>query len=347
MRHGTTNRLIRLAAAVLIVAATLPVVAEVLRCATCGRRVSGRYLTASGKAYCSEVCFEKTLPQCPVCGRRVKGKHPVSEGVHYCSDACYERTLPRCEICGLPVRRGATVDGHVYCAEHADLPRCSNCGLPSAHTIPLEDERRLCRVCMKAAVFDLKVGERLYREAEDLVFNATRLRSPTRPVLRLAWLTEIRERLSYETDSRMVQRGLYSRTVTTTRKTNIFGRVVEEVREIDETVYLLHGMAPRTMLITAAHELTHDLIAEEFPEVREDAPLWVEEGICQYVAAMVCRQRGFTDILEEIESCPDPVYGDGYRYIKRRAGAYNWSALVHWVRTNDLSRLPRSAPVVR
>ena len=328
----------------LVVLTAATAFAETLRCSICRRVIKGEYLKANGQVFCSKACFEKTLPKCPVCGRSIKGKHPVAGGVHYCSDRCYESTLPQCEICGRHIRRGVEINGHTYCEQHAKLPRCSHCGLPSPNAFQLEDGRHMCRTCIDEVVFEHDVAERLYRQAQKEVLTATRLRSPTLPELKLAWMTEIRERLSYDTDNSMVQRGLYRRTVTTTQKTNLFGRVLDEKKDVDETVYLLYGMPPEEVMITAAHELTHDLIAEEFPEVREDAPLWVEEGICQYVAALVCRQKGYKTILQDIETCPDSVYGDGYRYVKRHAGAYNWQALVYWIRTNYLSKLPKRAP---
>jgi hypothetical protein len=328
----------------LVVMAGAVAFAETLRCSVCHRVIKGEYLKANGRVFCSNVCFEKSLPKCPVCGRRVKGAHPVADGVHYCSDKCYEATLPQCEICGRHIRRGMEINGHMYCEEHSKLPRCAHCGLPSARSFKLEDGRHLCRKCVDDVVFDFAEAEKLYRQAQLEVLKATRLRSPTLPRLELAWMTDIRKRLSYDTDSGMVQRGLYTRTVTTTQRTNLFGRVLEEKKDVDETVYLLYGMSPEKVLVTAGHELTHDLIAEEFPEIRDDAPLWVEEGICQYVAALICRQKGYGEILEDIESCPDSVYGDGYRYVKRHAGANNWPALVYWIRTNDLSQLPKRAP---
>jgi hypothetical protein len=63
--------------------------AETLRCSVCHRVIKGEYLKAGGNVFCSNVCFEKSLPKCPVCGRLVKGVHPVAEGVHYCSNECY------------------------------------------------------------------------------------------------------------------------------------------------------------------------------------------------------------------------------------------------------------------
>jgi len=86
--------------------------------------------------------------------------------------------------------------------------------------------------------------------------------------------------------------------------------------------------------------LTHDLIAELFPEITDDLPGWIEEGICQYTAAAVCKRNGFAAALNKIETCPDEEYGDGYRYFKRLFGTDNWAKLAKWIRETDLQQLP-------
>lgn len=130
--------------------------------------------------------------------------------------------------------------------------------------------------------------------------------------------------------------------MTTTKP--LFGKPHEAVTRVEEDIFILTGLDNEQFLSTACHELTHDLIAEQFPKIAEEAPDWVEEGLCQYVAAAVCLLNGHFDELNRIESAKDPEYGDGYRFFKNAFGDTDWEEAVEWMQKVSIKDLPQTPP---
>jgi hypothetical protein len=216
--------------------------------------------------------------------------------------------------------------------------------LPFAKGYELDDGRKVCAGCHPRLVYDADQAWTLYQAARDQVRAVTGLQSPTLPRLELVGLERMPEGRRQFDEGSKIQRGMYERRVTTTTTKNLLGMKLGESKSIVEAVLILFALSRDEFIATAAHELTHDLLAEQFPEIAESAPDWVEEGICQYVSAMVCRRNSFTDMLNDIETSTLPDYGRGYRYFKRQCGDDNWPAVVKWMHTTDLSKLPSELP---
>ncbi len=145
-----------------------------------------------------------------------------------------------------------------------------------------------------------------------------------------------------KTDSPVSIRGLYSRQ-TYIKKRGIFGAWKESPADSKETIYIIDHLHDEVFRVSVVHELMHDLVHEHFKRLNK-APLWVHEGICQQAAAEYCRRRNYVDVLQGIETCTDPDYGDGYHYFNSIAGFEGWSALRRWMETIDIKSLPKTAP---
>jgi len=339
-RRRVRRVLARVALLLALVLVHAPAQAAAQRCSVCRRKVGRKYLTAGGKTLCSDRCYRKTLPQCSVCGKRISGKFVTAEGKKFCSSKCFETTLPVCEICGVRLRKAMTMEGRLYCEPHAKGPLCCGCGLPFRTGRELPDTRSICDACNERAVHDLDAASRLYAKAREEVRRVTGLRSNTLPRLELVGLDRMPEALRKLKQASVVQRGQYKRSTQTTTTKNLLGWKLKEKTNVEERVMILYALGPDEFMSTASHELTHDLLAEFFPQIPDVAPSWAEEGICQYVAATVCRGQGFKAQLKQIETSPHPEYGDGYRYFKRCFGDNNWRAISAWMRTTDLKQLP-------
>ncbi len=313
-------------------------------CSVCSKRIHGRYLTSKGKPFCSSACHARTLPRCTVCSRTVSGAYLTAEGKTYCSDRCFDSQLPTCEVCRKPLRLGVSIDGHRYCRDHAQSPRCWGCQLPFGRGAQLADGRTLCQACNDRAIMDRGKAQAVLVRARDLVRRITGWRSASLPRLQLVGLTDMPGGGRAKTPEDLIQRGLYRRTETTITTTRFFGFQRSSRTEVKERVLILRGLQPDEFLSTAAHELTHDLMAEFLPRIDEGAPKWVTEGICQFVAAAVCRHDGLPQELHRIETSEHPTYGDGYRYFAKRFGPGGWPQLVAWARSTDIGRLPATAP---
>jgi hypothetical protein len=318
--------------------------ARAMTCATCGSTIRGSYITAEERAYCSQGCYRQSRPKCSQCGKALIGRHLVSDGKRFCSQACFDKVLPVCTRCGRRSARTVVMAGQAFCPACAAGPKCSSCQLPYAKPRSLPDGRRLCQACAGAGVFQDDQAAPLFALARQEFHALTGTTVSGIPAPRLVGLPRLQSMLKgqYAGTEQLTLRGFYDRheTVTTQRR----GAEHERRRtHVEKTVYLLYGLLPADFIATAVHELTHDWLAEHHKAVG-DAPLWVQEGICQYAAATVCRRRELADALRAIEASPDPVYGDGYRYFAVLMGKDNWPGVEAWLVNTALDRLPAQPP---
>jgi hypothetical protein len=317
--------------------------AEVI-CSACGKGIRGGYLEAEGKAFCSRDCFSTTLPVCAVCAKRIEGGHLVHEGKHYCSQACFQRILPTCVICEAPLQQSYSVNGRTYCKAHAEGPRCDACGLPVGRGYTMGDGRIACRDCKPTLVFTPAEAAPLYVRAREVLGVALGQPLPPLPPLELVGNEALPAHPGLDPSVRVRELGRYLRNEETLTRTNIFGMQLSEKTTVKRRVLVLYGLNPGRFAATVAHELTHDLIAERFPAAGEEAPDWLEEGLCQYAAVLLCRRLGYADCAREIETSDDPVYGDGYRYVAHRFGSDGWGSISRWLDAKGFAGLPERAP---
>ncbi|MFT5128526.1 MAG: hypothetical protein ACI8W8_002137 [Rhodothermales bacterium] len=267
------------------------------------------------------------------------------EGKRYCSQRCMHTVLPKCELCERPLQETVTINGHVFCRQHATGPRCFSCMLPFTEGYKLEDGRQMCDTCHKTGVFERDPAMLLYRQAYRGLREVTGRQLKTLPTMKLVDAPTLGEFTGFLTkdSSGMIARGFYRNRVETAFVEDLLGNIINRDKQVTKTVYLLYGLERQEFLATAVHELTHDLLTEHFRKFGE-IPLWAEEGICQYVAAMYARQKGFADELAKIEAGTDPIYGHGYQYMKRKFGSNNWSRLQTWLSEGRAADLPAKAP---
>ena len=318
--------------------------AEALRCSVCGKVITGEYLKTEKGVYCSKACLATTLPRCSVCGRTIDGEHLVMNGAAYCSRACMETRLPHCEICGKALDKAFRLGTHTFCETHAAGPKCWKCQLPFASGSKLKDGRYVCAACDHGSLYDVAAAKPYLNQARHEVWRITGYRSPTLPALELVGIDDFARIGNSTPASGMIQRGLYRRETEITTERNLFGRVRKQSEQTTETIYVLYGLDAKEFVATAAHELTHDLLAETFPQIGEKTPAWVQEGICQYVSAAVCLLNGYYDQLKAIEDSPDPDYGGGYRFFKDKFGDGHWSSVAKWIAIADLAAQPKQPP---
>jgi hypothetical protein len=322
-----------------------PAVVQAARnCSSCAKSIKGRYITSGIKAYCSQTCFVTTLDECNHCGIKLKGRYIISEKKKFCSNACLESILPQCEVCEKPLIRRLTIKGHVFCDLHAKSPRCTACQLPFLRGGELPDLRHVCETCNKIVIYDMVEAMKLFRIARQELYRITARKSRQIPKLKLVGRDQLNKRTNLRVDQQdgLQLNGFYHRTETTRTSRNGFGKTTT-AKKVEKTIYILYALSPDTFLTTAVHEFTHDMIAEFFPHL-DGLPLWAEEGICQYVAVLLCRKRDFADQLESIQTSPDRIYGDGYRYFEKKVGPNNWSGLLQWIKRTDPKKLPATAP---
>ena len=100
------------------------------------------------------------------------------------------------------------------------------------------------------------------------------------------------------------------------------------------------------MAVTSVHEHMHDIVRKHYGRLNR-APPWVHEGICQYISAIFCKKYKLKKSLIELETHGDPVYGNSYRFFRKKFGANNWPGLRRWMKSISVRSIPRNAPIVR
>lgn len=313
-------------------------------CAVCGKAIQGGYLEASGKAFCSRDCFRTTLPVCAVCGQRIEGGHLMHDGRHYCSEACFRRILPTCSLCGASLQQSYTIKDRVYCKGHADGPRCDACGLPVGKGFTMGDGRLVCDECRPGLVFTAEAAAPLYAKARDTLVAVLGQPLPVPPPLELVGSDALPAHRGLDPNARSRELGRYLRKTETVTHRNLLGMTLREETTATRRILVLYGLTPGRFMATAAHELVHDLISERYPTLEGAAPAWLEEGLCQYAAVLLCRRLGYAECAAEIESSDDPIYGEGYRYVARRFGSDGWRSVSAWLDAGRFAGLPDRPP---
>lgn len=292
--------------------------AATLRCAKCGRKISGRFLKdGKGKPYCSKWCYEKSLPKCAVCRRPAS---IVSGKKHFCSKRCLKTTWPKCTSCKKRVRGGVSRgDKRVFlCSKCAAKPKCFSCHMPANHGT-FSDGRGICKLCSKSSVTDLDRVIVVAEEVRALMNKKLNLSTNHNINYKIVSLDELQSRSTH--NSKGMELGLYlfeqvieKRTTTKTFAGRTSTKSVEKVKSESHTIFLLYGIPENKLREVAAHELTHDWMQSEYPLVDD---LKVKEGCSEYVASMVNSLYGRSSMNKRMQLNRDPIYGGGYRKIKK------------------------------
>jgi hypothetical protein len=91
----------------------------------------------------------------------------------------------------------------------------------------------------------------------------------------------------------------------------------KEIRREVEEIAILHGLPQWHFEAVAAHELGHAwLFLNRFPPL----PPTIEEGICELCEYLWLREQDRPEarwLLRAMDDNPDPVYGEGYRAVRR------------------------------
>ena len=324
-----------------------------LRCSACARTITGEYLELDGKPYCSQACLDTALPRCAACGKVLRGEHLIQEGKPYCSRSCLSadlprcsvcyrtiegeylvsgdrifcgrdclaKTLPRCAACGRAVQSWVEIEGTAYCQECAGGERCFACGHPGK-TSRLGDGRRICRRCLSSAVLEQGEAERIFSTVREKMDRGLGLATDHRISLALVDRDELEAHYPEATGGR--EQGFYHFEAETTT-TWLVDRDGEgrEVREktAESTrqkfhVEILEGLPAKRYIEVAAHELAHDWMYANLPGIKEPR---LVEGFAEYVASRVNILFDHEELNRRMESSPDPVYGEGYRQMRRMA----------------------------
>ncbi len=351
----TPSRCSALAAIVLalcLLASAVEVLAQGLRCAFCGKSIpsSSSYVRSGQNAFCSDACFnswvDRNAKKCVVCGRPVTNGY-TKDGKAYCSLECVSTTFPKCVVCGRNSAKGVLVEGDsskFICQDCAGKPKCFACGLPG-DVSRLPDGRFICSSCGKGAVYESPDAMRIFNSTRALLRDKLGL-STNHPIsVELIGLDKLKS-LSSTSPGGGMEMGLfsYSGAVITrvTGETDSAGnlrKVNESSRKVDElwAIYALYGLPSGRLAEVFAHELAHDWMQEFCPNIKD---VKTKEGWAEYIAWRANALFGQPALNARIERCSDPIYGDGFKAIKRIADRDGYDGLRLYLRKLSASREP-------
>ncbi|MBP2680952.1 MAG: hypothetical protein H6Q78_815 [Candidatus Krumholzibacteriota bacterium] len=302
----------------LLIALCAPSLAqEPVNCRECGRKIFGDYIRVG------ESCYHPEHFVCARCGKTIVGSFYQYYGNNY-DTACYETfVVPKCVICGEPIEDGTayTKDywGDVWHNRHLEVTCCDFCRRPivggyAAGRKRHPDGRELCGVCGAVAVTtEERARALMIAAAAGLRENGVVVDTDEISLLLLPRSTL--DRLS--TDGR----GL-----TGYSDCAAMGSSPAD-RQFARNIMVLDGMPQAQMTATLAHELMHIWFCVNGCFHLEKS---LEEGSCQYAAALVLRKIGGAEsdfIIHTLATDEDPVYGGGFRMVSRcvdKHGVARW-----------------------
>ncbi|OQA83896.1 MAG: hypothetical protein BWY31_02688 [Lentisphaerae bacterium ADurb.Bin242] len=265
---------------------------EPLRCNTCKKLIPSdrEYIVSQNKCYCSRECFVQSLPVCTICGKR-----SFTGGIYALDHSFFA------------------------CPECMKKPRCFACQIP-ADGQKLPDGRVLCPGCTRTAVVDPVRAQSIFNEVRDEMRFSLGI-GTNHPIFFSLATPEMLHKLSGTRSNFINEQGLfkYEAEVERVSTRDFLGRKTgETLYKKGETsrIYVLDYLPKLHMQYVIAHELAHDWMTAHYPGIRDPA---VKEGFAEYIAWRYNNFHKRSSLNRRIETNPDPVYGEGFRRIRRIA----------------------------
>lgn len=298
--------------------------AKNLVCDYCSKPLDHNWMESNGKTYHPD-CFKQHVQlRCGICGKPIEGNYIRDKGVFH--ERCYkEIKLDRCAICSLPIEGRHLVDtwGNKAHIEHQghSVEICGSCGRimdpkVSKGAFHHKDGRNICGICLETAVNNLKSIDRVTSSVLALFSTVGIDGLPTPIPVSLVDLTQLKLKSGNRFNNSA--RGF---TLSTVKTQNDAPPV------IDHSIYILNGLPLTEFKAVLAHELLHVWLIEN----DIDLPAREMEGFCNLGAMLVdqSEKSAFAQVLlSQLETNPDPVYGAGYRIMKKKLDRFGWEGLI-------------------
>lgn len=285
------------------------------KCDFCGKPITDRYIEFDGHVYHPDCYQQNVAPKCAFCGQILGDNWVVYEGQNY-HQQCFEQNVAiRCSRCGGIIEGEYLIDhwGNKYHKYHEqEEPTCSFCGRFLSDPVAgggqaFSPDKWICNHCAQGAITDEEAGSEILKQVRDSLVKAG--------------IVIDQETIEFELVTRDQFAKLLDHDVT-----NQFGLTQYEhfkylgfLEDNSLTIYILTGLPRMHFISTAAHELMHAWLFLNIPDGGDERLI---EGSCNYASLLVLRR--FDDemagyVVQQLEDEPDPVYGEGYRRVKRLA----------------------------
>ena len=297
-----------------------PLMASVLRCSECDRRISGKYLrNDQGENFCSGKCFKKSLPTCDKCRRACEDGTVTLMGKTFCSSRCAGDYF-HCSSCGKGMTQIATYqtltgEKLFICPDCRRGEPCYYCSIPGA-SVTLMDKRKICRKCNSSAVTDPREVGKIFNTLRRNLAKWYGFDQKHDIELHVVGLPELEKNSAslYRPEGSR-QMALMKYRAKVRQKFNRKGEVKKEKVIDDEChIFVLHTVPRKSLIDALAHELAHDHLRHNVGKVKVLAD---EEGFSELVASLYNTKIGNSQLNKLKEANPDKVYGGGFRKMRR------------------------------
>jgi len=297
---------------------------QTVKCNYCGEKIVCEYIVVNANAY------HKNHFKCANCNKPIEGDYATRNGKYY-DKKCFTNLFSlKCSVCNEPINGEYLIDNHglKYHKYHeTELKRCDNCNrLISKETTKgggkYNDGGNICNICESKKLNS--VGE--YKRSLNQVINRLNnygLRFNTSTIqLKVVDLMKLQR----------VSGNRYSKHIRGFTYTDI--KTLGSKKTFKHTVYVLNGIPPKFAESTIAHELMHIWISEN---IEHKLSSQLEEGSCNYISYTYLKSDYSDDakeIIKQLKSNPDRIYGDGYRKVYDRFVGRDFNLFLNYLKKN-------------
>ncbi|MBR2363704.1 MAG: hypothetical protein IKA79_00755 [Lentisphaeria bacterium] len=277
--------------------------------------------------FAAQKTGRRKVTVCAKCSAVIRhGRYFIMEGKNYCSQQCLTWSLPRCSNCGTPADKtwfSADFPQKKYCRNCKDLPLCTSCGNIASQRRP--GNIIICTQCEKNVVTTALPVQDMFNELRKELKNVLGIGTNHRIRFSLVSYSGLAQKKGSPPDRG--QRGLFRhdkqmrKEVTYNKFTGKTLSQKTTLAKEDFSIYVLEYLPLMDFRHTVIHELTHDWMSQYFPYIREPE---IKEGTCEYIAWLFLQKTAPDDpeakiICSHMERNPDPIYGGGFRMIRKIA----------------------------
>ena len=237
----------------------------------------------------------------------------------------------KCDICHKNMLGKYYIDRHnnKICASHLDnreVQICSSCGRFTVEQ-PISDGRCICKKCRSEIITTQReIHECLLYVKEILLglgldYGKCSIEKIPVEIVSAKKMAEIRK-LSINTHNKGV----------TFTETHMQGISSEDMYVVGHShkIYILSDLPKLEFLGTLAHELLHVYLNEY--DIKLDSKLC--EGFCNMGAYFIYINNTSSIshfYFENLKNNPDPVYGEGFRFMLDKYEKYGWDCIIKMI----------------
>lgn len=282
-------------------------------CNYCGKIIGGSYIEFEGRSYHTNCYQGHVAPRCEICKRSLDEQWVVQDGKNY-HERCYNSEAAlRCSHCGEIINGKYLLDywGNGYHAYHQeDVDVCSFCGRLFSDPVAeggqaFGETHQVCLRCNRGSISSEAEGRKLLGQLKTDLEKSGIVIGDDDIEFALVSQRELGQMIGHENSN---QFGL-----TRFEESHLLGLLTD--REF--SIYVLRGLPRMHFIMTATHELMHVWQYLNTPEIGEPA---LVEGSCNFASTLVLRQfdgEQTSYVIEQLKRDPDPIYGGGYRRVKK------------------------------